>query len=146
MPMREAHAVTVNLFRLRSVAKSYAEQRLLAQKVGRLKEAVRLISEEGSAPPTHESRRRAMVERVAQEIIDNLLVTGADSPVVADIHRALEEEFDTRFVFGYPVMEHDLQIYRSTDAGPEQLSAPEADRVMERLWQITVRKVDETML
>ena len=93
-----------------------------------------------------EERRRKMVERVAREIIDNLLVAGAQTPVVQDITTELENTFDSRFVFDYAFMECDLQVFRHSDNGPQRLVGDEAREVLDALWRITMSKVDATML
>ena len=96
--------------------------------------------------PPGDDRRRHMVERVSREIIDNLLVAGAQTPVVQDIVGELEAQFDSRFLFEYAFMECDLQVFRHTSGGPKRLAGDEAREVLDALWRITTSKVNTTML
>ena len=103
-------------------------------------------SEEAAMPTADDDRRNQLVERVAREIIDNLLVIGAQTPVVQEIADELESTFDSRFLFEYGFMECDLQVFRHTTSGTEKLEGDEAREVLDALWRITVSKVDKTML
>ncbi len=93
-----------------------------------------------------QAKRRELVERIAHEVIENLIVNAEHSPVVAAILEQLEREFGHRYLFEYPVDGSDVQILRETEHGPLYVKGSERNKIMRRLWEITLSKVDETML
>jgi len=93
-----------------------------------------------------QAKRRELVERIAHEVIENLIVNTEQSPVVAAILNQMEAEFGHRYLFEYPVDGTDVQILRETQQGPLELEGSERNKVMRRLWEITLSKVDNTML
>jgi hypothetical protein len=95
-----------------------------------------------------ELKRKELVERISREIVDNLLVTGSDSPVVEDIQRELERELKTKLLFRYPLPERDMHIhiFKCTPFGEVEVSGQEREAILSKLWRITLAKVDETML
>ena len=93
-----------------------------------------------------QARRRELVQKIAHEVIENLIVNTTHSPVVAAILDQLESEFGKAYLFEYPVDGSDVQILRETERGPIIVESPERDKVMRRLWEITLSKVDNTML
>ena len=143
--MRGDGHVSNNALRLRTVLQNYGDQLVLARRVRQSKGHTALGLEAQEAEPS-DTARAAMVERVARELIENLLVAGARTPLVDEITMELEKEFDTRFFFEYPLLECDLQVYRRTDNGPVRLSEDERSMVLGKLWEITLGKVDKTML
>jgi len=94
-----------------------------------------------------EVKRSAMVERVAREVMENLIFSGSDNPVVHEVQTRLAEESGENFIFRYPPAEQDFQIFRTDSDGEEvELSQGEKQMVMGRLWDVTLRTVDATML
>jgi hypothetical protein len=107
-----------------------------------------------------EMRRRLMVERITGEIVENLLLTGSDSPIVHDVQARLDRELGGALTFRYPPGELDMRIYRGKPAasgaaalaeeesgtGPEEIVGEEKARIMDTLWRIAREIVDGTML
>ena len=93
------------------------------------------------------ARRRLTVERVAREIIDNLIFSGSDNPIVLEVKERLAEERGERYIFRYPPAEEDFLIFRETpEGGEEELSFTEKRELMDELWDVALRTVDATML
>ena len=93
-----------------------------------------------------EARRRVLVEHVARELLENLLFTGSENPVVQEVRRELDHRLNGRFSFWYPPGEVDVRIVRESPEGPRELSDEERREVLTELWDITLAKVDATML
>jgi len=129
---------------VRNMLRTYGKQLTSAKRLARFRQAM------GGTPPmddvARQARRREMVERIAHEVIENLIVNTEHTPVVAAIMRQMEEEFGTRFIYEYPVDGTDVQILRDTENGPHELTGADRNKVMRRLWEITLSKVDQTML
>jgi hypothetical protein len=93
------------------------------------------------------ARRRALVERIAREIIENLLFSGSENPIVQEVRRSLERETGQEHIFRYPPAEEEFRILRRTpEGGEEELTEEERRRLMTRLWEVSLRVVDATML
>ena len=93
-----------------------------------------------------EVRRRLMVEHVARELLENLLFTGSDNPVVQEVRQELDQRLQGHFSFWYPPGEVDVRIAREDPEGPRELNDEERRQVLTELWDITLAKVDATML
>lgn len=93
-----------------------------------------------------EVRRRVMVEHVARELLENLLFTGSDNPVVQEVRQELDQRLKGHFSFWYPPGEVDVRIVREDPEGPRELNGEERRQVLTELWDITLAKVDATML
>ncbi|BDQ35701.1 hypothetical protein SYK_00610 [Pseudodesulfovibrio nedwellii] len=93
-----------------------------------------------------QAKRRELVERIAHEVIENLIVNSEPSPVVQAVLAQLEREFGCRYIFEYPLEGGDVQILKETRSGPHDIEGSERNKVMRRLWEITLSKVDDTML
>ena len=78
--------------------------------------------------------------------MENLVFSGSDNPIVQDVKTALEHELGERFSFKFPAEDLSFQVYRETAAGSEKVEAAERLRILDRLWSITLDKVDQTML
>ena len=129
---------------VRTMLRTYGKQLTSAKRLARFRQAL------GGAPPmddlARQARRRELVQKIAHEVIENLIVNTTHSPVVAAILDQLESEFGKAYLFEYPVDGSDVQILRETERGPIIVESPERDKVMRRLWEITLSKVDNTML
>lgn len=129
---------------VRTMLRTYGRQLTSAKRLARFRQAL------GATPPlddvARQAKRRELVERIAHEVIENLIVNTTPSPVVTAILDQLEREFGHRYVFEYPVDGTDVQILRDTQQGPLDVDGTERDKVMRRLWEITLSKVDDTML
>lgn len=93
-----------------------------------------------------EARRQILVERVARELFENLLFTGSDTPMVKEVQKTLQEEFDDSLVFQYPPNSLEMMILQKTPNGTEEVSPQFRADILDRAWEITLAKVDETML
>ena len=125
---------------------TYGRQLTSAKRLARFRRALRLTEAQDVVTISREAKRRELVERVAREIVENLIVAGTRNPVVLDIQRQLELDFGEGFMFEYPLDGQDLKILRETEGGPQELSPDERGEVMSRLWDLTIARVDQTML
>lgn len=129
---------------VRTMLRTYGKQLTSAKRLARFRQAL------GATPPmddvARQAKRRELVERIAHEVIENLIVNTTHSPVVEAILDQLEREFGQRYLFEFPVDGTDVQILRETQQGPLDVLGNERDKVMRRLWEITLSKVDDTML
>lgn len=131
----------------RHVARAYGKQISTARRISRYRRMLRAADAEDLVRISREARRREMVQRVTGEIVENLLVSGSDNPVVREVKRQLEHEFKTHFVFAYPPEEDDLQIFEEMVGGPpRKILGEEKGSVLTRLYQIALATVDDTML
>jgi len=124
--------------------RTYGKQLSSAKRLARFRQALG-----HSEPPddiAKQAKRRELVQRIAHEIIENLIVNTSPSSVVQAIHDQLEREFGCQFLFEYPLEGGDVQIIKETQHGPLDVEGTERDKVLRRLWEITLSKVDETML
>lgn len=132
---------------LRNMLRTYGRQITTARRLARYHRTLRAAGAQDEVEISREARRRELVQKVTAEIVESLIVTGSDNPVVQDIKKGLESAFKTRFVFAYPPEEQDLQIFRLPGEGNAvEVTGAERVRVLEKLWRIALEKVDETML
>lgn len=129
----------------RIMLRRYERQLLNARRLARYRTALRLARGEEDAEPK-EIRRRRMVERVARELYEHLIFTGSDNPVAQDIRDELSAAAGAHLAFQYTPGEAALQLVKEGSRGPEEVSAPEKARLLDRLWHITLAKVDSTMV
>ncbi len=101
------------------------------------------IAEEGSPA---DKKRRVMVEYVARELLENLLFAGSENPVVEEVRQELDRELGAHYTYKYPPGELNLQIIKESPTEKRELDAEEKRAVLEKLWAITLAKVDATML
>jgi hypothetical protein len=125
--------------------RQYERQLLNARRLARYRIALRLAQGEDAFPEPEEMRRN-MVEKVAKELYEHLIFTGSDNPVAETIREELSASAGSPLHFQYAPGEAALQLVREGHAGPEEVSPNEKARLLERLWHITLAKVDETML
>lgn len=137
----DAYPVNVRL-----MLRTYGKQLTSAKRLARFKRALAISAGQEEVSLAREARRRELVERVAQEVIENLLVNGHDNPVVGKVLHQLEADVGERLLFDYPLDGGEVQILRQAEEGPLEVSFEEKTRIMRRLWEITLTKVDETML
>ena len=129
---------------VRTMLRTYGKQLSSAKRLARFRQAI------GGMEPlddvARQAKRRELIQRIAHEVIENLIVNASPSPVVKDVLAQLERDTGERFVFEYPIEGGDVQILRETQSGPQEVTGPERDRIMRRLWEIALSKVDGTML
>lgn len=101
-----------------------------------------------SEPPklSEDMKRRIMVERVARELFEHLLFSDSDSPLLHEIRQTLRREFGEELIFRYSPGDAEVAVLRGTPRGKRKLSPARRTAVLERAWEITLDKVDETML
>ncbi len=137
--------MTIRSFYVRNMLLNYDRQLIAARRLNRYLKALR--AQDGSSqevPP--DIKRKALIERVAHEVMENLLFSGSENPIVQDVKDALEQEFGQHFSFQFPADDLSFQVYRETEHGAEKVEGQEKIRIMDRLWHITLDKVDQTML
>lgn len=129
---------------VRNMLRTYGKQLTSAKRLARFRQALG-----GSEPEDNvskQAKRRELVQRIAHEVFENLIVNSTHSPVVEAVLSQLESELGHRYLFDYPVDGTDVQILRETEHGPLDVIGNERNKVMRRLWEITLSKVDGTML
>ena len=74
---------------VRTMLRTYGKQLTSAKRLARFRQAL------GGAPPmddlARQARRRELVQKIAHEVIENLIVNTTHSPVVAAILRSVGE-------------------------------------------------------
>ncbi|MEJ5242921.1 MAG: DVU0524 family FlgM-associated protein [Desulfomicrobiaceae bacterium] len=139
--------MTISPFLVKNVLRTYDQQLDTGRRISRLKKFMSQRDAADSVSISQEAKRRLLVERVAREIVDNLVGSTSTNPVVQEIRQALDAEFGPGLVFRYPPDGDELEILRKDENGtPRAMTNGEKDRFMQRLWQITYHKVDATML
>ncbi|MGE4192259.1 MAG: DVU0524 family FlgM-associated protein [Pseudodesulfovibrio sp.] len=129
---------------VRNMLRTYGKQLTSAKRLARFRQAM-----EGTQPPddiARQAKRRELVQRIAHEVIENLIVNSSPSPVVKAVLDQLEREFGHRYLFEYPLDGGDVHILRETPQGPLDVEGAERNKVLRRLWEIALSKVDGTML
>ncbi|THB70668.1 MAG: hypothetical protein D6E12_02445 [Desulfovibrio sp.] len=138
--------MTIKSTFVRNMLLGYDRQLVTARRLAKYRRSLRAAQAEDAVSIPREVKRRQLVERVAKEIVENLIIAGADNPVVHEIKAQLEKEFGEELYFEFPLTEQDLQIFRETPGGPQEIANHEKMHLLNRLWKITLDKVDETML
>lgn len=131
---------------VRLMLRTYGKQLTSAKRLARFKRALMLSGAQDMVSISREAKRRELVERISQEVIENLLVNGQENPVTGKVLEALEEDLGEKVLFDYPLDGGEVQILRQTPEGPEEVLPEEKMRIMRKLWEITLGKVDDTML
>ena len=137
--------MTIRSFYVRNMLHNYDKQLIAARRLNRYLQALRGDAEDAQEIPA-DIKRRVLVERVAHEVMENLLFSGSDNPIVQDVKAELEQETGEQFSFRFPAEDLSFQVYRETEAGPEKVKEEERIHILDRLWSITLDKVNRTML
>jgi hypothetical protein len=138
--------VTVNPFLVKNVVRTYDQHQDTGRRIARFKKYMDRAGQGDSVSISMEAKRRQLVEKVAREIVDNLIGSDSTNPVVRDIKQQLMKEFGGDMVFRYPSDGSGLQILRKGENGVAELTNGEKDAFMRRLWEIALSRVNETML
>ena len=134
-------------FDVRNMLRTYGKQATTARRLARYRRMLRAAGAEDEVTISREAKRRELVQRVAAEIVENLIVAGSENPVVADIKEQLEEEYGGSLIYAYPPEEQDLQIFAVDEQGrPVEIVGEHKADFLRRLWEVALEKVDETML
>lgn len=95
---------------------------------------------------SQDSKRKLLVERIAREIMESLMVSESVNPVVEEIKKTLQHEFGFAMEFRYPPLATEIQILRKDGEDLQEITGEEKSAIMEKLWRITLDTVNETML
>ncbi len=96
--------------------------------------------------PSKDSRRKQLVEKIAREIMESLMVSESANPVVEEIKKELQREFGFPMEFRYPPLATEIQILRKEGEELQEITGDEKRAVLEKLWRITLNTVNETMI
>ena len=144
---KEPYALTAIPYQVRAMLRTYGRQVTTARRLARYRRSLLALDGEDASGASREAKRRELVGRVAAEIVENCLIAGSDTPVVAEIKAELEEELGFPVVFAYPPEEQEMQIFRADPGGAHELLTGEVkSAVLQRLWELALEKVDATML
>ena len=134
-------------YQVSAMLRTYGRQVTTARRLARYRRSLRAAGAEDEVRISRDAKRRELVGRVAAEIVENCIVAGSDSPVVAEIKAELEEELGFPLVFAYPPQDQEMQIFRHEPGrDPELIEGEEKIAAMRRLWELALEKVDATML
>jgi hypothetical protein len=131
---------------VRLMLRTYGKQLTSAKRLARFKRALVLSGAQDQLSISREAKRRELVERIAQEVIENLLVNGQGNPVITGVLEDLELDLGEKVLFDYPLDGGEVQILRQTEEGSREVGPEEKMRILRRLWEITLDRVDGTML
>ncbi|MDL2216234.1 hypothetical protein LJB81_00705 [Desulfovibrio sp. OttesenSCG-928-M14] len=132
-------------FYTRQMLLRYSRQLVTARRIARYDRLLGRSVPAGSHEA--ETKRKDLIERVAREIMENLIFSGSDNPIVREVRDRLDQEMGEELIFRYPPAEQDIQIFRKNETGHEvELPRGEKQTVMGRLWDVTLQTVDATML
>ena len=130
---------------VQKMLRTYSKQLLTARRLARLRRSLNAAKGVLDDPDLKREKRRVMVERVAREVMDDLLVIGSENPLVEEVRQELEMEFQANFTFYYPPLEDELQIFRMMGGEePQEIQGEHKQRILGRLWEITLSKVNKT--
>jgi len=88
--------VARNPAEVRNMLRTYGKQLTSAKRLARFRRALNRSESSDVVTISREARRRELIEKVSREIIENLIVSGNENPVVSDILEQLELDFGTR--------------------------------------------------
>lgn len=137
-------------FYIRNMHKQYGRQlqhvrnQIKAQRLARFRQS---LNETPSlyGPPSPE-RRQLMVEWVARELFENLMFTSTDNPVVNAVREELTQTLQATVHFRYPPGSSGVLVLREEPQGLVTVGDEEREAILDKVWQIILKKVDETML
>jgi len=131
---------------VRLMLRTYGKQLTSAKRLARFKRALTVSGAQDVVSISREAKRHELVERIAQEVVENLVVNGQENPVVSSVLAALENDLGEKVLFDYPLDGGEVQILRQTETGPREVDRDEKMRILRRVWEITLARVDATML
>lgn len=138
--------MTINPTLIKKVLSTYDRQLVNGRKLARLSRYLRKAEVEELDSSSREIKRRRLVERIAREIIENLITSDSRNPMVEEIKQAISQELNEELIFHYPPSDEEMKIMTQGKDGPEELSTEQRQKVLGMLWEITLNKVNETML
>lgn len=138
--------MTIHPYLNKNILEIYTKELNQGRRIARLKRILKQLGQD-TVTISPEAKRRQMVEKVAREIIENLLTSESQNPIVLEIKADLEKEVGKKLIFKYPPPNgDDLHILKKTTKGIEELTVEEKEHILQKLWEITIKKVDSTML
>ena len=127
-----------------NILRNYQRQYSTTRQLAKLRQAIDKQTPETDEPElSRQGKREQLVENISREIMDNLIASKTDNPVVSEIKQELEREFNSSFLF-YFIPKENRTIIRNSNG--EQVSEEERMQIMDRLWELTWNKVNETMV
>lgn len=138
--------MTIQPFQVQNMLRVYDQHLDQGRRMARYRMLLQRASPGDVVNLSQEARRRQLVEKIASEIMDSLMVSGSNNPVVLDIKRDLQREFGFEMEFRYLPLEPEMQILRKDGEDLVEVTGEEKTSVIERFWRITLDKVNETML
>lgn len=138
--------MTIKPFQVQNMLRVYGQHLDQGRRMARYRMLLQRASPGDVVNLSHEGRRKQLVEKVATEIMDSLMVSGSNNPVVLDIKKELQTEFGFEMEFRYLPMEPELQILRKDGEDLTEITGEEKTTILEQFWRITLTKVNETML
>lgn len=130
--------------KIQNILQQYNRQQYKTKQLAKLRESMPQRPQQGDRVSlSQQGRRQQLVEDIAQEIIHNLLVSGSTNPMVQEVKAELESEVGRPLLFQFLPKENRLDVRK--DNG-ERVSAEEEEHILQRLWDLTRQKVDETMM
>jgi signal recognition particle GTPase len=131
---------------LKNLIRTYDRNLVNARRLARLKSALSKSGAEDSSRISREAKRRQLVQRVSREIVESLIVSDTSNAMVTEIKQELEKEFGHKLLFRYPPEGDGLHIFKETAEGAQKIEGEEQERILQKLWQLTMDKVNETIL
>ncbi|MFW5487026.1 MAG: DVU0524 family FlgM-associated protein [Desulfovibrio sp.] len=137
--------MTQNAIETHTMLRTYGKQLISSRRLTRYVRRLRGDRPAESQEQKH-AKRMALVEQIARELVDNLLVLGIDNPVVNELKQRLEVVAGGELFFEYPYMEQDLQVFKNTPDGPVRLNPEETQDLLAHLWEIALDTVDRSLM
>jgi len=132
-----------NNTKIQNILRYYQRQSSNTKQLAKLRQAIdKQTPEPDKVQLSSQGKRDKLVENISKEIMDNLITSKTNNPVVTEIKQELEQEFNTSFLFQF-IPKENRTIVRNSNG--EQVSEEERARIMDRLWDLTRKKVNETM-
>ncbi|RQD66622.1 MAG: hypothetical protein D5R98_02170 [Desulfonatronovibrio sp. MSAO_Bac4] len=138
--------MTINPNLVKNVLKTYDRHLVNGRRLARLSRHLRGAEVPAIEDQSKELKRRRLVERVAREIIENLITSDSRNPMVEEIKKELNQELETELIFHYPPTGEEMKIFVGGEDQPQELSQEQRDRILGKLWEMTLNKVNGTML
>lgn len=138
--------MTIQPFQVQNMLRVYDQHLDQGRRMARYRMLLQRASPGDVVNLSQEARRKQLVEKIATEIMDSLMVSGSNNPVVLDIKRDLQREFGFEMEFRYLPLEPEMQILRKNGEELIEVTGEEKTTILERFWRITLDKVSETML
>ncbi len=130
--------------KIQTILQQYNRQQDKTKQLARLRESIPQRPKTGDTVSlSKQGKRQHLVEDITQEIIHNLLVSGSPNPMVQEVKAELESEIGKSLLFQFLPKENRLDVRK--DNG-ERVTSEEEEHILQRLWDLTRKKVDETMI